>query len=79
MLSNAIEEFLLPLSLEDSSWKDINLQSFFLSTATTSASKMKVTASGLQHSLIILIKSGNLDVVSSPFREKTQILPLDIL
>lgn len=47
------------MSLCDSAW------------AFTSASSMKVTASGLQDWLIILIRSGNLEVDSSPFREKT--------
>lgn len=45
----------------------------------TSASSTKDTAAGLQASLIILIKSGNLTVVSSPFREKMRTVPSDDL
>lgn len=41
----------------------------------TSASSMKVIAAGLHDSLIILIRSGNLDVVSSPFRENMRTDP----
>lgn len=104
MLSMDIEEFLLPRSRDDSSWKDISLFPIFLSTPTiwvqqsicgwwkyyrsckqyisnelnllysqfiTSASIMKVETAGLQNSLIMFIKSGNLAVVSFICREKT--------
>lgn len=41
----------------------------------TSASIMKVDATGLQECLIMSIRSGNLEVDSFPFLEKTRIEP----
>jgi hypothetical protein len=53
----------------------MSLFPFILSVATTSASNMNVSAAGQENCFMTSTRSGNLDVVSSPFREKIHTVP----